>query len=261
MDKVKIITRQDVSFAVYENESPAIADFWQWDEWEKYTYKYLKHFLDKDHSYIDIGVHLGQTILFGSQLCKTCYAIEPDPEAIRIIKRNIDLNDFSNIDLITKAVGEDNKTIKLGCPETCPDLGSSRTSQFFAEEANSFKVQSISLPTLIKEKEINDLNFIKIDVEGMEDTIIDTMWDIHVPIFVEMHTPWLSQGKEGFDKIMKYLERYNQIYLFMGGEEKPINSVTYISQTLYFPEENPKGDGFYTILAFNVDKPQMNRFH
>ena len=103
MGDILKIKRRNVSFLVYEHESPNIYDFWHNENWENFTYEVLENFLDKEHSYIDVGVHLGETILFGAQLSKTCYAVEPDPECIRIASKNIELNNINNIKLIPKA--------------------------------------------------------------------------------------------------------------------------------------------------------------
>ena len=246
MDSIKKVERRGISFFVYQNESPAIPDFWNWDWWESHTYKVLESFLDKDHSYIDVGTHLGQTVLFGAKLAKACYAIEPDPESLRITNKNIKLNDISNVNLIPKALGGDHENIKLGCPNTCPDLGSSRTSHFFSEESNSFEVESISLPFLIKNEKIDDLNFIKIDVEGMEDVIIENASDIKVPIFIEVHTPWLSQEEDGYRKILDFMDRYENMTLFRDGLESP-TSIDNLSK-MYIKEERP--EGFFSVLGY-----------
>ena len=57
--------------------------------------------------------------------------------------------------------------------------------------ANSFETESISIPKLVEQENINDLNFIKIDVEGMEDLIIENIGEIDLPLLVEVHTPLL----------------------------------------------------------------------
>jgi FkbM family methyltransferase len=245
------VKRRGVRFFVYENETPSIPNFWAWDDWESHTYKVLESFLDKDHSYIDAGVHLGQTVLYGAELAKTVYAVEPDSEALRITGKNIHINGISNVKLLPKALGGDSESIKLGCPNTCPALGSSRTAAFFADEANSFEAESISLPSLIESERINDLNFLKIDVEGMEDVIIENAGDLQVPIYVEIHTPWLSQKRGGFERILDFMRRYKNLTLFQCGGESSV-SVNDLSK-LYVEEEkkrNPYCEGFFSVLGF-----------
>jgi len=245
MENIKKVKRRNISFFVYENESPNLPGFWDDDTWESHTYEVLENFLDKQHSYIDVGIHLGQTVLYGSQLAKICHAMEPDPECIRISMKNIELNNISNINLIQKALGKDCDSIRLGCPDNLL-LGSSATTHFNSDQStNSFEVQSISLPTLINSENINDLNFIKIDVEGMEDVIIDHIGDIAVPILIEIHTPLLYYKSQGFDKIINYLKQFNKLFIFFRGRKFPIKADDL--SKLYVGENSSKG--YFSVLG------------
>ena len=71
------------------------ASFWasmQVGVWEPETFKIFDIFLDKNHSYVDLGAWIGPTVLYGCQNAKFCYAIEPDPVALKQLKNNEDLN-------------------------------------------------------------------------------------------------------------------------------------------------------------------------
>src|SRR5580692_4173846 len=68
-----------------------------WDEvssgtWESSTFAIFDRFLDRQHSYIDIGAWIGPTVLYGCQLAKTAYALEPDPLAYVELAQNIAVN-------------------------------------------------------------------------------------------------------------------------------------------------------------------------
>lgn len=250
VENIKQIRRRDVTFAVYENESPEVPDFWQWDAWENHTYRILETFLDKEHSYIDVGVHLGQTVLYGAQLAKFVYAVEPDPEAIRITNKNLALNNISNIKLFPYALGADAAVVRLGCPKNCPSLGASRTSSFFSEEANSFEVRSFSLSSLIENEGIDDLGLVKIDVEGMEDVILANSPCLEVPVYVAIHTPWLSQKYAGYESILRFLSRYSRLTLIGSWSDGTVPVYVDLEhlEDMYVEEETSKG-AFFDILA------------
>ena len=247
MGDILKIKRRNVSFLVYEHESPNISDFWHNENWENFTYEVLENFLDKEHSYIDVGVHLGETILFGAQLSKTCYAVEPDPECIRIASKNIELNNINNIKLIPKALGNNCSKIMLGAPGSL-SLGSSATTYFNAElSANSFETESISIPKLVEQENINDLNFIKIDVEGMEDLIIENIGEIDLPLLVEVHTPLLFYKYKGLEIIVNHLGKFKNIVVFIAGRKFKIKANEILN--LYEEENNPRG--YFSVLAYN----------
>ncbi|MBM2819875.1 MAG: methyltransferase FkbM [Nitrosarchaeum sp.] len=83
--------------------------------WESETYAIMNKFLDKQHSYLDIGSWIGPTVLYGSQLARHCYAVEPDHIAFQELKNNVELNKNiqSNITLINAALSNLSGTIPL----------------------------------------------------------------------------------------------------------------------------------------------------
>src|SRR5580658_8197648 len=60
--------------------------------WESGTFAIFDRFLDREHSYIDIGAWIGPTLLYGCQLAKAAYGLEPDPLAYAELEQNIGLN-------------------------------------------------------------------------------------------------------------------------------------------------------------------------
>src|ERR1700676_1105845 len=60
--------------------------------WEPETFPILERFIDGAHSYIDMGAYIGPTLLYGCQIAKRAYGIEPDPIAFAELQQNIDRN-------------------------------------------------------------------------------------------------------------------------------------------------------------------------
>ena len=98
IDAGKIIKREKIK--IEKNDKTFFVDssnntsFWaqlQVGVWEPETFKIFDIFLDKNHSYIDLGAWIGPTVLYGCQNAKFCYAVEPDPVAFKNLKNNIDL--------------------------------------------------------------------------------------------------------------------------------------------------------------------------
>ena len=80
----------------------------------------------------------------------------------------------------------------------------------------------------------------------MEDVIIENASDIKVPIFIEVHTPWLSQEEDGYRKILDFMSRYENMTLFQDGLESPV-SIDNLSK-MYIKEERP--EGFFSVLGY-----------
>ncbi len=71
------------------------AGFWQevaQGSWEPATFAIFERFLDPEHSYLDIGCWIGPTLLYGCQLAKAAWGLEPDPLAFAELQQNMQLN-------------------------------------------------------------------------------------------------------------------------------------------------------------------------
>lgn len=186
-NKAKKINIGEISFNVNKNCFPKnislikkIFSFWlkfYWNVveknfWEPETFKIFKKFLDKKHSYIGLGAWIGPTVLYGSQLAKHCYAIEPDPIAVKRLKENINLNPKlkDKITVHEIAISDDNGKINLGNQKGV--FGDSMSGIIFKNPKETFKVKTLRLEDFIKKNKIHDLNFIKIDIEGGETIVL-----------------------------------------------------------------------------------------
>ena len=134
--------------------------------WEPETLKIFDEFLDKNHSYIDIGSYIGPSVLYGSQLAKHCFAIEPDPIAFQELKNNIELNDHlkSHITLSRYCISNSIGTAKLFPPTERLEYGGAGLSSLIDLEGykNFWEVQTTTIQQFIRSFSITDCNFIKI---------------------------------------------------------------------------------------------------
>jgi FkbM family methyltransferase len=184
--------------------------------WESETYKIMDKFLDKQHSYLDIGSWIGPTVLYGSQLARHCYAVEPDHIAFQELKNNVELNKNiqSNITLINAALSNLSGTIPLY--QFDESWGHSTSSILSNETKSSKNVKSKTFQQLIDEYSITDCNFVKMDIEGGEFIVLPTMLDylkINKPtLLVEIHPMFVDDPIQKFGNIKPVLDIYDHIY-------------------------------------------------
>ena len=123
---------------------------------------------------IDCGSNVGMSVLFFKKLFPKCrvIAIEPDPQAFRVLEKNISDNRWENVTLHNSAVtGNEGTTIPLYVSSDNPgDLGTSTIAQ--SHLPCQLTVSSVRLSTLIGDSEVD---FLKLDVEGAEMEIIDEL--------------------------------------------------------------------------------------
>jgi FkbM family methyltransferase len=222
--KVKI---RRTSFLVTERDAPGAEDFWDLVEkggWEWDTYLIFDEFLDKDHSYIDIGAWIGPTVLYGSQVARHCYAIEPDDVAFKILVENINLNSGlrSKITLFNGCIGDLSGDVKLG---TMTDFGDSMSSISFVEPRNYLTVQSLTLDEFTQKNDIRDCNFVKMDIEGGESLVLPSMKTYlqknSPTLFLSLHPYWFKDKERDSKQIMDVLKTYKHLYYVDGRHLEP----------------------------------------
>lgn len=192
--------------------------FWsnvQDNKWESNTFTIFDKFLDKNYSFIDIGAWIGPTVLYGCQIAKHCYAVEPDPVALKNLEKNIELNPGlkNKITLFKGCLSDTNGIIDLYCRAS---FGNSLSGILFKQLRRSVKVNSLIFDTFINKYNIKDCNFIKIDIEGGEIIVLPTMLDFiksYKPtLHLSLHPGFFPNLEEDSNKIISILQEYKHIF-------------------------------------------------
>ena len=116
---------------------------------------------------IDAGANIGVFTVMSSVLVGDnglVLAIEPDPENLNILKKNIELNGLKNVDVIHNAIyKESGKTIKLDQNGVMSKVVTSD----FRNGSSYIDVETITFNDLIFQREFKP-NVLKMDIEGSE---------------------------------------------------------------------------------------------
>ena len=151
--------------------------------WEPQTFSVLRRFAASDASYIDIGAWIGPTALFAASLAKRVYAIEPDPVAHAELVSNVQLNPELAPRLVCSEVcitaSNGFTPLYTGGMYYGPanELGDSMSSIAGTGSVQpSTMVEGLTLGNFMAAHQIDDCNFIKMDVEGGEYELIPNHW-------------------------------------------------------------------------------------
>ena len=203
-----IVTLRDRTLSVFSGRNDP---YWQsiaQADWEPETFRIFERFIDRAHSYIDMGAFIGPTLLYGCQIARRAYGIEPDPVAFRELKHNIDANRpvTDNVELFELCIAPRSGEVAIG---NCGDGGDSVSSQLFGDRRTHWTVPGLSFEDFVRQNAITDCNFIKIDIEGGEYQLLPTMSN-----YLRAHRPTLHLslhpchlGKRGIGWIGKIIAR------------------------------------------------------
>jgi FkbM family methyltransferase len=230
-----IIQVRGTNFKV--NATPFYQGFWNnFHNWETDTFRIFQRFLSSKHSYLDIGAWIGPTVLYGAQIAKHVYALEPDPVAYQELIKNININPgfASKITCIKAALEKKPGLTKL---YKRSELGDSSSSVIPTRSEKDYcTVSATTIEGLTKNYNIKDINFIKMDIEGGEYFIIPSISKYlqknRPTLFLSLHPPFLQEAIQlrtlnysridSLDKerltrnLLKHLDFYKYIYDYRG---------------------------------------------
>jgi FkbM family methyltransferase len=227
-----LITLRDKSFQVLPGSHSAFWHDVSSGRWESDTFVIFDRFLDRQHSYIDIGAWIGSTLLYGCQSAKSAYGLEPDPIAYTELEQNINLNKpmTNNVRLYNAGIAPISGEVALG---SRGEGGDSTSSLLFGKKKTHWMVRVFSFADFIRQNDIAHCNFIKMDIEGGEYQILPTMVDylkmnrptVHLslhPCYLKLRPlGWLGRiiaRVSGTLRIIQCIDFYKHIYDHNGHE-------------------------------------------
>lgn len=166
---------------------------------------------------IDIGANVGIfTMAVKLKAPKaTVYAFEPIPDTFQVLEENVRLLECSDVHLYNVAIGaQDYAETRFtffphmpGNSTAIPVLKDEQKpmrDQIFGKELSDFLnqsetrvVQVRTLSSIIREEGITSVDFLKVDVEGAEISVLEGIEEMHWPIFkqvaVETHNAQLRE--------------------------------------------------------------------
>lgn len=182
-------------------------------DYESDNFVIIKNTIKKGDHIIDIGAHIGlMSVVLGKMVGDKgkIYSFEPSPLTFSILNKTIKLNNLQHIITpINKAV-----SITNGVVEFNADFENVSNSMVLYEN-NKFhkkiKVATTSLDDFIKEKEIKQLDFIKIDAEGVELDVLkgarETLKNFNASMILAIHPLAITAKKDSLNEIFDFVSQ------------------------------------------------------
>ncbi len=148
---------------------------------------------------IDVGANVGYHALRMARqvgLSGRVVAIEPAPGAVARLRRNLALNDLTNVAIVVAALGDhDVQSVELQVQSSYPLSGRGGPERVLTRVAR--------LDSLVLERQLERVDFIKIDVDGQEARVLrgarGTLRRFRPPVLFELDTHG-GRGRRGVDR-------------------------------------------------------------
>ncbi len=185
----------------------------------------MKYFIPNEgENVVDVGAHIGLYSLIAAKRVGSSgkvIAIEPDPENFRILKKNISLNQLTNVEPLECAVYSAKEKLKLFLPEL--DQGRTIFNTVMQDRAgmssNFLEVEANTLDNILSEYSMHRVNYLKIDVEGAELEVLKGAVNTlssnkDITLIIEIHGTGIYQA------IVDYLEARKLRIIYQKSNEK-----------------------------------------
>ena len=143
--------------------------------YEKSESKFIKSNCFEGMNILDIGANIGYYTAIFSQLVGvngTVISIEPDEESYKYLSKSIDSFNYKNVFSFRLAASDTKQKLPLFISKD--NRGDNRLYST-NEKRNSIIVECLTLDELLKENKIENLDLIKIDVQGYEPKVLKGM--------------------------------------------------------------------------------------
>jgi FkbM family methyltransferase len=167
---MNIVTRkQPTGYTLTYNSIPHWDQFfgeggkgWSNLRWMEKAKNLTKECYSEPDIVLDCGANVGMTMLHYQEWCRDVFSYEPIPSLYKLLKKNVEQNNLSNVHAFNYAIG--NKVEDVQMKDTPNDAACYITN---SKRGKNVTVKSITIDS-IDIPEDRHVSFIKLDVEGYE---------------------------------------------------------------------------------------------
>lgn len=129
----------------------------------------------KDMTILDIGANIGVTVQHFQPYAKRLLAVEPSPENFEALKKNKEYNKWDNVELFNMAIADKDGEMEFSQNTNNRTMNTLSTNVGTNINPNGYntktKVKAQGFDTFFKENNIEQVDFMKCDIEGSEDMV------------------------------------------------------------------------------------------
>jgi len=203
------ITKKEILITMKSNESVLICGDKSIHVAKPDYEKSLRKYFDlKEGVFIDVGANLGKyTVLMAKKLGSKgkVIGIEPEEHTVKLLKRNVEINNLKNVFVIEKACSNKNGKSTLYLEDTIYS-GGLHSLKKYGHHIKEKIIDVEKLDSVVSKLQFKRVDLIKIDVEGAELGVLQGSQKIlknyHPKIICE------SQDEESEKEIRKLLKKF-----------------------------------------------------
>jgi FkbM family methyltransferase len=174
--------------------------------WKQETFDVFESVKNKNKIALDIGGSIGTTCIWLCHNFKHVIVIEPDKSSTKSLRLNCEASHCNNYTLINNPLSNKKSKFFFGINKNKKSSLFDYTSKINREKSNEsdYEIDTIIFTQIIKGK--TDIGFIKIDIAGDEENIIEDVFNFYIknkiPLYMSFHLDlWIDKNIKRFDSL------------------------------------------------------------
>jgi FkbM family methyltransferase len=221
LEHIKTISTRFGILSFYENDDPIGLSLTQYGEWAAIELDFIQNFIKIGDSVLDVGANIGtHTLAFSNMVGEKgkVYSFEPQPAIFNLLSSNISINSITNVQLFNYALGNSQREIYVPIIDYSEHINSGSVS-LKTQVENDRKKNYYSVPLkTIDSLDIPSIDFIKIDVEGMETSVLEgsknSILEFNPFIYTECNSIENGWNIITFLRDFDYISFYHECYAY-----------------------------------------------
>ena len=192
-------------------------------DYELNNINFINNYLSEGMTVIDIGAHIGLLSVIMAKKVKptgNVYSFEPTPSTFKLLEKTIGLNDLSEVISPNQAAVADKKGTTFFYVTDIEAHNSNSLSDNKRDYGNEHKieVQLVSVDEFAAEKMLQKIDFIKIDAEGAEYSVLrgceNTLKKDKPKMILALHPSSITNFGNNLAQIWDFLESFGYSVIY-----------------------------------------------
>lgn len=167
------------------------------ETWEPFTFECFRKVASPSKIAIDIGAWIGLTGIWLAKHFKHVVCVEADKLSLSALEANMNASSCDNYSLVPNAIYHTNTSLYFGpnsfrANSTLNESMSQLKSN--SDKQDDYMVNTVTLNDIVKNIDVSDIGFIKVDIEGGEEHILVDLMTFSskhkIPILLSFHISW-----------------------------------------------------------------------
>jgi len=195
-------------------------------DYEKDNFNYIQSVVQEGDWVLDIGAHIGlMAVVLGTKVKPggRVFSFEPTPASYKILCQTVSINGLGNIvKPVNAAVSDSSGQASFYISDTAVDVGNSLVKYGNDKVLKPISIAMISIDDFVKKENINRLDFLKIDAEGVEYKVLkggmQTLSKFRPRIILALHPEAIRANGDSQEEIYTLIKEAGYTVMYEGKE-------------------------------------------